>query len=142
MSFYLTSSQSKLPMTSEINLSITDAITKHRSISLTSKRSAPTSTFTSTIMQEPNKFPNMKTFSHNHKSKNIPNCYATLPKVSIDLNETLTIKEEHISDLRNKLKELSSDKIKLINKSYIKELKILRDTIDNILSNKQSHKKQ
>ena len=130
------------PMTSEINLSITDALTKHRSISLTSKRSAPTSTFTSTIIQEPNKFPNMKTFSHNHKSKNIPNCYATLPKVSIDLNETLTIKEEHISDLRNKLKELSSDKIKLINKSYIKELKILRDTIDNILSNKQSHKKQ
>ena len=62
--------------------------------------------------------------------------------MSIDLNETLTIKEEHISDLRNKLKELSSDKIKLINKSYIKELKILRDTIDNILSNKQSHKKQ
>ena len=56
-----------------------------------------------------------------------------MPKVSIDLNDTLNLKLDEIKDLRIKLKELSKDKIKLINKNYIKVLSNLRETIDKIL---------
>lgn len=140
MSFYLSSTPNKPYSNSEINLSLTDAFTKHRSISLTSKKVIPclnsfsTSTYSSSI-QEPNKFHNIKTYSHKFKNVSNSNCFATLPKVSIDLNETINLKEEEVSDLRLKLKELSTDKIKLINKTYIKELKNLREIIDNILIN-------
>ena len=49
------------------------------------------------------------------------------------MNDTLNLKLDEIKDLRIKLKELSKDKIKLINKNYIKVLSNLRETIDKIL---------
>ena len=61
--------------------------------------------------------------------------FAKLPKVSIDLNESSNLKEEEVKELKMKLKELTIDKIKLINKNYIKKLKTLREAIENVINN-------
>ena len=62
--------------------------------------------------------------------------YSTLPKVSIDLNETSVLKVEEVTQMIQKMNELNNEKIKFLNKAYIKELKILKDTIDlTILNN-------
>lgn len=134
MSFYSSSTINK----NEFNLSLSDALMKHRSISLTTKKglsvisSSPTSNM-STFIKDNSKFHNIKTFSH--KAKNVSGTYATLPKVSIDLNESSHLKEEEVKELKMKLKELTIDKIKLINKNYIKELKTLREAIENVINN-------
>lgn len=140
MSFCITSSSSKHFFNSldSINMSISERINRHKSISLSSssKKSATGiysfSSNSTTVIQEPNKFTNIKTYSHKANKNQFYN-YSTLPKVSIDLNDTLNLKLDEIKDLRIKLKELSKDKIKLINKNYIKVLSNLRETIDKIL---------
>jgi hypothetical protein len=147
MSFCLTSTPNKHFFSSDaINLSVSEGVSRHRSISLTSsfkKSSTGIFSFTSnltSVIQEPNKFTNIKTYSHKSTKNQQHNYYATLPKVSIDLNETLNLKLDEVKDLRFKLKELSKDKIKLINKNYIKVLTNLRETIDTILQNRQEEK--
>lgn len=141
MSFCISSTPSKGCYSSDINLSISDSVGKHRSISLTTKK-LPTnlnnfgtnSKFMISTILEPNKFTNIKTFSHKFKKVANDNMFSTLPKVSIDLNETQYLKPEEVTELRNKLKELTNDKVKLINKNYIKELKTLREIIDTIVN--------
>ncbi len=134
MSFYYSSPINK----NEFNLSLSDALIKHRSISLTTKKGisgispSPNGNM-STLIKDNSKFHNIKAFSH--KTKNVSGTFATLPKVSIDLNESSNLKEEEVNELKMKLKELTIDKIKLINKNYIKELKTLREAIENVINN-------
>ena len=113
---------------------------KHRSISLNSKKSVNNSL--NSIMSNFSPTNKTKRKSTNSKAlsqkstKSKPDCLiSTLPKVSIDLNETPTLKLQEIINLRNKLKELTNDKIKFLNKNYIKELKTLKDTIDSSIVN-------
>lgn len=110
---------------------------KHRSISLNSRKSVNNNNLSSFLTN--NLSPTNKPKTKSNKSKSNASkpelCFSTLPKVSIDLNETPTLTLEEVIQLRRKLKELTNDKIKFLNKNYIKELKTLKETIDITLFN-------
>ena len=54
------------------------------------------------VIQEPNRFTNIKTYSHKANKTQYHN-YSTLPKVFIGLNDRLNKKLEEVKDLEVKL---------------------------------------
>ena len=122
-------------------LSLSENFFKHRSISLLTRKEKETLIFyekkynssnNSSIIQEPNKFRNYNIYTHKTKLRsNIDE--SVLPIVSIDLDDSSTLKKEEIANFNNKLSDLSIEKIKLLKLTYIKELTNLRNCIDKTL---------
>ena len=146
MSLILIQSQNNFYPKNQNKLILSENFFKHRSISLIPKKhkdtliqyekkfnSNHTINHNTSIIQEANKFKiNNNIYSHKtKKSSNIDE--RILPIVSIDLNESSTLKKEEISNFNSKLIDLSIERIKLLKLNYIKELANLRDCIDKTL---------
>ena len=147
MALILLQNQNPFYARTQNKLSLSENFLKHRSISLLPRKekeslisyekkcnSNNNTINNSSIIQEPNNFNINYIYAHkNKKNSNIDE--SILPIVSIDLDETSTLKKEEISNFNNKLTELTIDKIKLLKINYIKELTNLRDCIDKTLEN-------
>ena len=147
MALILLQNQNPFYARTQNKLSLSENFLKHRSISLLPRKekeslisyekksnSNNNTINNSSIIQEPNKFNINYIYTHkNKKNSNIDE--SILPIVSINLDETSTLKKEEISNFNNKLTELTIDKIKLLKINYIKELTNLRDCIDKTLEN-------
>ena len=146
MALILLQNQNPFYARTQNKLSLSENFLKHRSISLLPRKekeslisyekksnSNNNTINNSSIIQEANKFKiNNNIYSHKtKKSSNIDE--RILPIVSIDLNESSTLKKEEISNFNNKLIDLSIERIKLLKLNYIKELANLRDCIDKTL---------
>ena len=144
MTLILIQNQNNLYTRAQNKLSLTDNFLKHRSISLLTKKEKDSLSYekkyssnnniinNSSIIQVPNRFQINNIYTHkNKKHSNIDE--SVLPIVSIDLDESSTLKKEEICNFNNKISELTSEKIKLLKLNYIKELANLRDCIDKTL---------
>ena len=146
MSLILIQSENTFYPKNQNKLVLSDNFFKHRSISLIPKKQKETLityekksnsnhaiNHNTSLIQEVNKFKiNNNLYTHKtKKSSNIDE--RILPIVSIDLNESSTLKKEEISNFNSKLIDLSIERIKLLKLNYIKELANLRDCIDKTL---------
>ena len=146
MSLILIQSENTFYPKNQNKLVLSDNFFKHRSISLIPKKqketlityekksnSNHTINHNNSLIQEVNRFKiNNNLYTHKtKKSSNIDE--RILPIVSIDLNESSTLKKEEISNFNSKLIDLSIERIKLLKLNYIKELANLRDCIDKTL---------